>query len=234
MCHCLVFLVFAFAFGFPSCSNVSISSSERCVWSVQPFVDELVVPSVWENQSTVFLDAKLSQMQFHASMPLMFCYGYDGRVPGPTLVVTPGATLKVVLRNSLPKKHLLKVDLRVHHVYSDEPLLTFHLHGAQVRARFDGQPNQFLAPGGANETRFFQHGKEPESLFYHDHAHGITRLNVIMGLFGAYVVADSFDSSHDIPLMISCLSFSKVKTNKFHVRFLLTVFEFHEGRDFHT
>jgi spore coat protein A len=136
----VLFLV-CVAVAFPSCSNASIGERERCVWTLDRFVEELVIPPVVQNVSRLTLDARVVRThQFHPQMPRMTVYGFNGLMPGPTIVVPPRQTLQVDLVNSLPVKHELAVDLRAHHVYGEEPLLTFHLHGAKVRSRYDGQP----------------------------------------------------------------------------------------------
>lgn len=187
-------LCFGVAFGvaFPSCHNVTVAPSQRCVWNADLFVDELPIPDVWKDRSVVSLDAQLVQHRYHSHLPMMPAYGYAGLVPGPTIVVkqdgNASAALRVELANSLPKEHLLPVDTRIHHVFSTEPVLAWHLHGAKVRARFDGNPrsvvvNQSVVRSyfyflsrrfigvGDRETRFISN-EETETRFYHDHAHG--------------------------------------------------------------
>ena len=48
-------------------------------------------------------------------------------------------------------------------------------------------------PGQA-AMHHFSHGQEAAHLWYHDHAMGITRLNVYAGLIGNYLIRDEFDT----------------------------------------
>ena len=52
-----------------------------------------------------------------------------------------------------------------------------------------------MVPTEANSVVFEYHNGNPAStLWYHDHALGLTRLNVVAGLLGAYIVRDPSDS----------------------------------------
>jgi spore coat protein A len=190
----------------PACSGM-------CHWSLTPFVDAMPLPAVLDGEKRVVLEASAFSARFHAQLPPMTAYGFAGQTPGPTIVGRPGKVLQFEVINSLPSTHALTVDTRVHGVLSKEPLLMLHLHGANVRSRYDGQPLRFIAPSKnydalSRETRFFDN-TETGTLFYHDHAHGITRLNVAMGLYGMYIVSEKpLDSSRDIPLIITALAFN--------------------------
>jgi len=88
------------------------------------------------------------------------------------------------------------------------PLIT-HLHGGHTDYQFDGNPEFFYGPEGKNQvigpqwdgvpggftTKFRYDNHVPAgNLWYHDHALGITRLNVYAGLAGFYFVRDLFDT----------------------------------------
>jgi FtsP/CotA-like multicopper oxidase with cupredoxin domain len=117
-------------------------------------------------------------------------------------------------------QHLLPVDTSLHWCYSlpgygsrtiaDDgvPIIT-HLHGGHTDYQFDGNPEFFYGPGGRNRvvgpqwanvpggftTRFRYDNDVPAgNLWYHDHALGITRLNVYAGLAGFYFVRDQYDT----------------------------------------
>ena len=68
---------------------------------------------------------------------------------------------------------------------------------------------------GKSKTRYsIRIEQDAAMLWYHDHAMGITRLNVYAGLFGAYFLRDSFEDGlnlpkgkHEIPLMLYDRSF---------------------------
>jgi spore coat protein A len=76
-----------------------------------------------------------------------------------------------------------------------------HLHGAEVLSAFDGHPDAWFTPGFALKGRGFVTGtynyvnrQEPTALWFHDHALGMTRLNVYSGLAGFYLIRDDRDS----------------------------------------
>ena len=73
-----------------------------------------------------------------------------------------------------------------------------HLHGAHVQAEFDGYPEYTFLPGN-QDVYTYPNSQLPATLWYHDHALGITRLNNYMGLSGMYLVRDPFEQSLDLP-----------------------------------
>ncbi len=96
-----------------------------------------------------------------------------------------------------------------------------HLHGGHVADHSDGFPQAWFLPDAANIPNGYQrHGTNygsavpaPEgaaifeysndqratTLWYHDHALGLTRLNVYMGLAGFFLLRDSFEQSLGLP-----------------------------------
>jgi spore coat protein A len=73
-----------------------------------------------------------------------------------------------------------------------------HLHGSKTRSDSDGLPEKWFASGGS--VRFTYPNDQPAStLWYHDHAVGITRLNVYAGLSGFYLLRDQQESSMNLP-----------------------------------
>jgi spore coat protein A len=157
-------------------------------------------------------------------------------VPGRTFVIRSGQSITVKWGNELvdrsggPLPHLLPVDPSLH--WADPmqqghrhgpylgpvPLVT-HLHGSDAESGSDGLPDAWSTPGGAHKGRLYQavyaydNSQEAALLFYHDHALGITRLNVYAGLVGCYVIRDANEEallaanslpggSYEIPLLI--------------------------------
>ena len=93
------------------------------------------------------------------------------------------------------------------------PLIA-HLHGGNTDYQFDGNPEFFYSPfyrvigpqwdsvpGGFTNLFRYNNAVPAGCLWYHDHALGITRLNVYAGLAGFYIVRDEFDTGKpDNPL----------------------------------
>ena len=82
-----------------------------------------------------------------------------------------------------------------------------HLHGGEVQSTSDGHPDAwFLAngthgpayntidPADTNAATFYYPNEQPPTtLWYHDHALGITRINVLSGLAGFYLLRSPAD-----------------------------------------
>lgn len=139
--------------------------------------------------------------------------------PGSTFVAKKGVPIYVQWNNKLPqgKKggHLLPVDLTIHLAQPTTrarqtgrsyirkaihnryvPTVT-HLHGGHTESASDGLPEawfvQNFAETGADWVKkifTYDNDQEAGTLWYHDHALGITRLNVYAGLAGFYLLRD--------------------------------------------
>lgn len=165
--------------------------------------------------------------------------------PGPTLVArstlpentrNPGRPVKVRWESELPEAHLLQIDTTVHcgprrdapHSHCRPFVRTVvHLHGGHVPDHSDGYPEAWYTPGfkevGPHWTRAvydYPNDQEAATLWYHDHAMGITRLNVYAGLAGFYLIrdddedrlrADGFlpELAFEVPLLIQDRSFKR-------------------------
>jgi spore coat protein A len=76
-----------------------------------------------------------------------------------------------------------------------------HLHGAEVPSQFDGHPDAWFTPGDAqigrsfvSNTYSYPNSQEATTLWYHDHALGVVRQNVLAGLAGFYLIRDNRDT----------------------------------------
>lgn len=178
----------------------------------------------------------------------VWAYGPAGgkaTYPGPTIVARstlahnrakPGRPIKVLWENALPEQHLLPVDTTVHcgpdarrqHSHCRPFVRTVvHLHGGHVPDHSDGYPEAWFSPGfkergphWSRQVYDYPNDQEAALLWYHDHAMGITRLNVYAGLAGLYVIRDDNEdrlqragqlpaAAYDIPLMIQDRSFKR-------------------------
>jgi spore coat protein A len=159
-------------------------------------------------------------------------WGYDGQYPGPTIEARRGEPVTVRWVNALsadgrPLPHLLPIDRTVHIAHPREgasagvPIVT-HLHGGRVEAASDGDPEAWFTPGFAQRGPAFSkqiyeyaNMQDAATLWYHDHALGLTRLNVGAGLAGFYLVRDETEDRlglpagpYEIPLLIQDRSFA--------------------------
>ena len=96
--------------------------------------------------------------------------------------------------------------------YYTENRAEIHLHGGATPWISDGTPHQWITPAGeytpypkgasvynvpdmpdpgnGSVTLFYTNQQSARLMFYHDHSHGITRLNVYAGEAGAYLLTD--------------------------------------------
>ena len=92
---------------------------------------------------------------------------------------------------------------------------TLHLHGGRTPWISDGTPHQWITPAGENtsypkgvsvqnvpdmpdpgpgsQTFFYTNQQSARLMFYHDHAYGITRLNVYAGEAAGYLLTDAVE-----------------------------------------
>jgi len=76
-----------------------------------------------------------------------------------------------------------------------------HLHGGHTDFQFDGNPEFFFSPGWGvrgpqwvDKKYVYDNSQSAGTVWYHDHALGITRLNVYSGMAGFYIIRDDFDT----------------------------------------
>jgi spore coat protein A, manganese oxidase len=147
---------------------------------------------------------KISAEQFtqalHPKLPAVTVWGYnDGTTrlyPGPTIEVQKSQSTTVEFINKLPQEHLLPVDPEVAGDRGTAPRILTHLHGGFVSGDDDGNPYATENEYGANQTQTVIYPPQPRAttLWYHDHALGMTRLNVYAGLAGYFLVRDENDT----------------------------------------
>jgi FtsP/CotA-like multicopper oxidase with cupredoxin domain len=76
-----------------------------------------------------------------------------------------------------------------------------HVHGGHTDFQFDGNPEFFFSqdwairgPQWVEKTYMYDNSQPAGTVWYHDHALGITRLNVYAGMAGFYIIRDDFDT----------------------------------------
>jgi spore coat protein A len=191
----------------------------------QKFVNPLPIPSVIQPTTPNGTHYELSMTQFTQDLGLKdnfgnpmltTVWGYNGSYPGPSFEVRRNIPITVKWKNELmdangPLPHLLPVDTSIHWAmpenwpYSGVPLVT-HLHGGHVESASDGNPNAWFTPGfsqtgsyWSQQVYHYSNDQEAATLWYHDHALGITRLNVYAGLAGLYLLRDEWEDKLNLP-----------------------------------
>jgi spore coat protein A, manganese oxidase len=157
--------------------------------------------------------------QLHSQIPATTVWGYNGTYPGPTFEVRRGELVKVDWINNLrdgsggPLPHLLPVDTTLHGAEPHMPAVRTvgHLHGAHVETASDGFPEYWFTadpnapangmggPAGNHVVYTYYNQQPATTLWYHDHALGITRLNVYAGLAGFYLIRDAAEEALNLP-----------------------------------
>jgi spore coat protein A len=135
-------------------------------------------------------------------------------------------------------KHLLMIDPTIGGANMGEPevRIVTHLHGGHVATESDGHPEAWITndpnaatglpadpvsgrparPNGNTVTYTYDNDQSANQLWYHDHAMGITRLNVYAGLAANYLLRDSVEDAlnlpkgaYELPLVIQDKSFNE-------------------------
>lgn len=197
--------------------------------NIPKFVDELPIPKVLKpvsrgNEYDYYeVEMKSAKHKFHRNFKeAATIYGYNGMYPGPTIEAMKGHPVRVKWINNLPLKHFLPVDKTLEDaIDSPEVRTVVHLHGHNVAPDSDGHPEawftrnyEYVGKKYCRQIYEYPNQQQAATLWYHDHAMGVTRLNLYAGLAGFYLLHDFNEQSldlprgkYDIPLMIQDKSF---------------------------
>ncbi len=173
-----------------------------------PFVEPLPIPAILQPTGTradgvpqYTVSVQQTTQSVHPGLPDTTVWTYNGAWPASTFVAVKGQPIEVTYVNNLPTgggsrgSNLLEVDTCSHgpNNWGKSKRIVTHLHGGHVPSRVDGQPEYHILPG---ETDVYEYpnNQDAATLWYHDHALGITRLNVYGGMAGFYLIADSEDT----------------------------------------
>lgn len=156
---------------------------------------------------------------------------YSRSAPGATFEAIRDVPVKVKWINKLKGKHLFAVDPTLHWANPNnmpmhnppKPWPAFppgfkdaqfpvpivaHLHGGENESVNDGYPEAWFTfdgkhgPDYKTAQYYYPNKQQSATLWYHDHAMGITRLNVYAGLAGFYLLRDKNHSSLDEKLCL--------------------------------
>jgi spore coat protein A, manganese oxidase len=138
---------------------------------------------------------------------------------GGVIITTRGNASRIRFTNTLPSTNIIPVDTSIPGANVAQNRMAVHLHGGLVPWISDGGPFDWWTPGGANYATGLSFLNGPGSLFdnlgtygmpmangqadyfypndqstrlvwYHDHAHGITRINAYAGIATGYLILD--------------------------------------------
>ncbi len=182
--------------------------------TIPKYVDRVPVPAVLEPKfrqpDETFYEVTMRQVRqrLHKCFPETTVWGYEGSYPGPTIEARRGERVRVRWVNDLPSTHLLPVDKTLHGAEPPNPEVrtVVHLHDSVVPPDSDGHPEAWfnngfseVGPKWEHEVYEYPNDQQATTLWYHDHALGITRLNVYAGLAAFYLLRDEVEDSLNIP-----------------------------------
>jgi spore coat protein A len=181
-------------------------ADEGGITGLARFVDRLPIPPIAQPSArfkwATYYEIPMTEItqQLHRDLPPTRLWAYAGTYPGPTFEARRDERIAVNWINNLPQQHIFAVDPTIHGAEQDKPAVraVVHLHGANVPPESDGYPEDWTTPG-QNAIFLYPDKQRSQTLWYHDHALGITRLNVYAGLAGLYVVRDPAEESLGLP-----------------------------------
>ncbi|MDT7547323.1 MAG: hypothetical protein QOE99_3433 [Actinomycetota bacterium] len=184
-----------------SCPDAVISPA------LSQFTQQLTVPpriDLRSGQAATTLTMRAGSHTFHAGLAATPVFGYaaPGQTTsdvygGPTIEAMKNRAIKVDVVNSLGEHPLAGyMDHTFMGMTSTDamaPRGVLHLHGAHSEPSQDGLPADSFKPGGHNVYSYVN-DQDATGLWYHDHAWGMTRLQVTAGLAGQYWLRDTYDT----------------------------------------
>jgi spore coat protein A, manganese oxidase len=192
--------------------------------NITKFTESLPIPFPASPPST--LTIAQSSHSFHKNLGAGPTLAYGGfSILGPSIEVTRGTPVSINVFNNIVGSHplLQAVDTGLYGTLESDktgPRVSLHLHGSNTEAKSDGYPMDTFRPGQTYLYNF-NNNQEAATLWYHDHAMGITGLNVLAGLAGLYLIRDVDDpvggngplglpsgAPYEIPLVIQDRSFN--------------------------
>lgn len=208
------------------------------VQPLAPFQDRLHVPPVLrpnadggEAYPTLRVSLRRTQAQLHADLPPTDVWTYDGQLPGPTIEVQRGQPVHVEWANdldgalpvtvvqapdssptapsSIPQNEPGPSGGQILDAVEHVPAWNVvHLHGGRTAADYDGWTENAVLSGQV-ATTVYGNDQRATLLWYHDHAMGITRFNVVAGLAGLWIIRDEEEAAlglpcgdYEVPLLI--------------------------------
>ncbi|TVT27570.1 phenoxazinone synthase [Amycolatopsis rhizosphaerae] len=198
--------------------------------SLTKFADPLRVPPVVRPRpvgesglSRLTVPMRATRVSLHSELPSTPAWTYAGHLPGPTIEVRRGQPVRIDWRNEITGQYPVTAVIGPEysqnepgtsggtvdpHVAALPPWTVVHLHGGRTIAGSDGWTEN-CALTGQSQVADYGNDQRASLLWYHDHAMGITRLNVLSGLAGLYVVRDEEEDRlglpsgrYELPLML--------------------------------
>jgi spore coat protein A len=174
------------------------------VLQLPPFVDPLPLPEnhgrIAVPQHKLRITMREIHAQVHRGLKPTRMWSYGPTALGPIVEARSGQPLQIEWINTLPTQHFLPIDHSLHGCGHDIPDVRsiVHVHGARVPPKDDGHPEDWFVPG-KSRTCTYPMQQDAATLWYHDHAMGLNRLNTYAGLFGMLLVRDKVEDALNLP-----------------------------------
>ncbi len=214
--------------------------------AVSQFTEQLPIPPIVTPGvgGAMTLSMENHTWSFHTQLGNTATFGYTVNgvaigYLGPTIVAQRGQAVTLTATNNLgthPLSAWISTANGIGGMLATDkttPRAALHQHGGYTAVESDGGPlDSFPSAVNPSKTKIFNYVNDQQAatLWYHDHAQGITRLNVYAGLAGAYWLRDQWDTglegnplglpynvpsgtSYEIPLVLQDKAFVKVNAS---------------------
>jgi spore coat protein A len=173
------------------------------VLELPPFVDPLPLPEILRptaSNTKLRITMREIHARIHRDVAPTRMWSYGPTALAPLIEARSGHPLQIEWINNLPTQHFLPIDHSLHGCGHDIPDVRTiaHLHGARVPSKDDGYPTDWFTVG-KSRTCHYPLQQDAATLWYHDHAMGLTRLNSYAGLFGMFLIRDQVEDSLHLP-----------------------------------
>jgi spore coat protein A len=187
-------------------SSATQQTPLRTPASIERYIDPLPIlkrqePHEVRGNTTLYrIRMRQFEKRLHSQLPPARLWGYEGQYPGPVIEAMRNKPVEITWKNELPLKHIFAVDPKIHGAMSPAPAVRTvpHLHGSRTSSESDGLPERWFTPSHS-ALYHYPNEQQAATLWYHDHAVGITRLNVYAGLSGFYLLRDERELSMNLP-----------------------------------
>jgi len=138
------------------------------------------------------------QQKVHSDVPKVTLRGYNGMSPGPTIHAYQGRKYIIHWKNDIPIYSQVINNIETIPANLSTTGIVTHLHGTYTDDYSDGLPLNTVQSGETFSATYINMDN-PMTLFYHDHAYGITRANVYKGLSGFYILHSKSEKQLNLP-----------------------------------
>ncbi|AUG80788.1 hypothetical protein CFP65_6120 [Kitasatospora sp. MMS16-BH015] len=201
----------------PAPTATAVTTVTAVTTELTKFADPLPVPPVLRPGTELTVRLLPAEQRLHSELPPTPLWTYEGSFPGPTIEVRRGQRLRVAWQNQLSTPYPAQVG-RLAAIAQPpaenspglDPTLVdakaaalpawtvTHLHGGVTGGGHDGWTDNGVLTG-ESQLAEYPNDQAATALWYHDHAMGITRLNVNAGLAGLYLVRDEEEDALGLP-----------------------------------